>query len=123
MAVLCDKCDGRCCRYVAVEIDEPTTKNDFDDVRWYVAHRSISVFVEEKKWHICFNSRCNFLTQDHRCEIYETRPKICRKHGISECEGPKGENDFELHFRTADEVEEYYENVVKPKRKKKRRRK
>lgn len=121
MGRLCEKCDGRCCRYVAVEIDEPTTKGDFDDVRWYTAHRGVSVFVEDKRWHINFSSRCNYLTQDNQCEAYESRPRICRDHDMSDCEGPEGEYRFELELRTPAEVEAYYENVVKPKRGKKRK--
>jgi len=106
---------------VAVEIDEPTTKGDFDDVRWYTAHRGVSVFVEDKRWYINFSSRCNYLTRDNQCEVYECRPQICRDHAVSECEGPEGEYRLELELRTPAEVEAYYENVVKPKRRKKRK--
>ena len=79
----CNKCDGRCCRYIAVEIDKPVSKGDFDDLRWYIAHRGVTVFVEDKRWYVNFSSRCNFLTSDHRCEAYEDRPKICRDHDAS----------------------------------------
>ena len=109
----CKGCDGRCCRYVAIEIDEPTAKSDFDDVRWYTAHRGITVFVEEKRWYVNFASRCNFLTRDQQCEIYESRPKICRGHSTSRCEGPKGEYEFELELRTPQDVDAYYNDMVK----------
>lgn len=123
MANLCEKCDGRCCRYVAIEIDKPVTKSDFDDVRWYTAHRAVSVFVQDKRWYISFASRCNFLTSDNRCEIYKTRPKICRKHEISECEGPRGDDSSKLVFNKPSDVEEYYKRVVEPKRSARKKRK
>lgn len=121
----CTQCDGRCCRYVAIEIDKPTTKGDFDDIRWYTAHRGITVFVEDGQWYVNFNSRCNYLTAEHRCEIYDRRPKICRRHDPSGCEGPEGEYEFELELRTPDEVQAYYDDVAKPKKagRKKRRKK
>lgn len=115
MARLCEKCDGRCCRYVALEIDKPETKNDFDDVRWYTAHRGVSVFVAGKRWYLRFASRCNYLTPDKRCEIYKARPRICRKHDVAECEGPRGEDAMDLEFSQPSEVEAYYKRIVKPK--------
>ena len=57
--VLCEKCVGLCCRYLALPIDTPKTKGDFDDVRWYLAHEGISVFVEEGDWYINIANRCN----------------------------------------------------------------
>ena len=116
----CNQCYGHCCRYVAVELDTPTTKGDFDDIRWYTAHPGVTVFVEDKRWYVNFGSRCNFLTSDRRCEIYATRPKICRKHDPSGCEGPQGEYAFDLELRTPQEVETYYDKVVKPKKRKRR---
>ena len=35
---LCDHCTGRCCRYFSLPIDNPTTWNDYDAIRWYLAH-------------------------------------------------------------------------------------
>ena len=108
---------------MAIEIDEPVTKSDFDDIRWYTAHRGVSVFVEDGCWYVNFATRCNFLNSDNKCDIYETRPKICRNHDRSECEGPDGHYCLEIEFRHPREVEEYYTNVVKPKLAAKRKRK
>ena len=121
MANPCDKCSGRCCRYAAMEIDTPQTKSEFDEIRWYTAHRGVSVFVEDKRWYVNFATRCNFLTRDNQCEAYETRPKICRSHKATECEGPDGEYDFEIELRRPPEVDDYYESVVKPQKASRRR--
>ena len=40
-SVLCEHCTGVCCRYVALPIEKPTNRRDFDDLRWYVMHEGI----------------------------------------------------------------------------------
>jgi len=39
------KCKGLCCRYFAFPIETPEDWDDYDDIRWYLAHKNISVFV------------------------------------------------------------------------------
>ena len=34
----CEGCDAKCCKHVAVEIDEPEEKEDFENIKWYVCH-------------------------------------------------------------------------------------
>ena len=46
-SILCEHCAAACCRYLALPIDKPTTKRDYDDIRWYLMHEGVSVFVEE----------------------------------------------------------------------------
>ena len=84
---LCAKCGGKCCRYFALEIDTPTTKRDFDDIRWYLCHENIRVFVEDGEWYLEVNNRCRHLDESSRCRIYPDRPAICRKHSLDNCEG------------------------------------
>ena len=116
----CRRCNGACCRYVALEIDKPETKRDFDDIRWYLAHRGVSVFVEEGRWYINFRTRCKYLTKDFRCAIYERRPRICREHKTSECEFGSDSYDFEYEFKTVEDIERYYEEHVRKKTRKKK---
>ena len=35
---LCDFCTGICCRYFSLPIDNPTTWDEYDTIRWYLAH-------------------------------------------------------------------------------------
>src|SRR3954452_1695991 len=49
-ACLCDHCVGKCCRYFSLPIETPTTWDDFDAVRWYLAHGRTLVYVEEGTW-------------------------------------------------------------------------
>jgi len=105
---LCRKCAGLCCRYIALPIETPTEKGDFDDIRWYLAHKGISVFVEKKSWYISVDNKCRHLiAKTHRCKIYDKRPRICRGHKNIDCEFSKDGYDYNLHFTNDRQMEEY----------------
>lgn len=46
---LCSRCPHLCCRYFAFPIEAPEDWDDYDDIRWYLAHKNISVFVEVRR--------------------------------------------------------------------------
>lgn len=104
---LCEQCAGLCCRYIALPLDTPETLKDFEDVRWYLAHEGISVFVEKGDWYINIATRCKFLNKDNLCEIYEHRPKICRGYKEDNCDFHSGDYGYEMHFTSIEELEEY----------------
>ena len=94
---------SKCCEYVAIEIDEPTTMKDYDHMVWYLYHRHISWVVDwEKSWYIKFESRCENLTPTGMCGVYDHRPSICKDFDWRECEnhltpddGPADKWNFE----------------------------
>jgi hypothetical protein len=48
----CDGCD-LCCRHVAVEIDKPENKKEFDKIRWFLLHEDIWIFVDnDDSWNM-----------------------------------------------------------------------
>lgn len=104
---LCQKCAGLCCRYIALPIDTPETPDEFEDVRWYLAHEGISVFVEKGEWYIHMATRCKFLNKNNLCDIYQNRPKICRGYRDHNCDFHSGDYGYELHFTSMEELEEY----------------
>jgi len=116
LARKCSRCAASCCRYVALEIDKPTSAGDFDDIRWYLAHPNLSVFVEDGLWYLNIPGKCRYLTADHRCRIYEKRPRICRTYKLDECEFDGGA-DFEHNFTTIAQIEEYARIYLAKKRK------
>jgi len=123
-ASLCDTCDGKCCRYFALQIDEPETRRDFDDIRWYLAHEHIVVFVEEGDWYLEIKNRCRHLDASNRCRISSDRPELCREHSTENCEQ---RDDCELQrehvFRSDDEIARFAEERfarLKAKRKRKK---
>jgi Fe-S-cluster containining protein len=125
----CDKCTGLCCRYFALPIDTPKDKGDYDDIRWYLCHQNVTVFVEDGDWYLNIKNKCRHLSKgDHRCLIYDKRPKICRKYRHSNCDYVEGKYDYEMHFTNDKQMEEYIKikfgnNVTEKNKVKKNKRK
>ncbi|MCP4133411.1 MAG: hypothetical protein GY754_20755 [bacterium] len=104
----CEECGGTCCKYIAIEIDKPTTKTDYDHIRWYLLHKDVNVFVDhDKKWYVEFRTPCESQTKKNQCGIYTTRPKICRGHGNTEYECEFYDSPFSIYFSKVDEFEKY----------------
>ncbi len=126
---LCDQCSGLCCRYFALPIETPEDEQDYEDIKWYLCHEGIAVFVEDGDWYISINSRCKYLTKDFKCAIYNKRPKICRTYTTKACDFIEGEYDYELFFNDEKQMEEYIKNkfdnnmnqIAELKRKKRKR--
>ena len=103
----CARCTALCCNYVSTEIDVPTTRRDFDHIRWYLMHPGVRVYVEDSgQWFIQFLSRCDNLGADNLCQIYATRPQICRDLEPTECEFALGPGD-QHYFTTLAEFESW----------------
>ena len=49
---LCDFCTGKCCRYFSLPIDTPHSWDDFDSIRWYLAHGQTLVYVVKEQWYL-----------------------------------------------------------------------
>jgi len=121
----CKKCTGLCCRYFALPIETPEDREDYDDIRWYLCHEDVTVFVEDDDWYVNIKNKCRHLMDGNACEIYKTRPKICRGYRHKDCDYVDGEYDYELHFANDKDMEEYmkvkFDNNVIEKRKDKER--
>jgi Fe-S-cluster containining protein len=104
----CDKCGGKCCEYVAIEIDRPRTKKDYDHIRWYLVHKKVHVFVDhDRKWYVEFRSPCERLQKDKRCSFYNDRPKICRDHGNMDGECEYFDSPYTHYFKTVKQFERF----------------
>ena len=104
----CDECTGLCCRYFALPIETPEDKGDYDDIRWFLCHKGITVFVEDGDWYINIKNKCrHFSEKDNLCRIYSKRPRICRQYRHKDCDYVEGEYDYELHFTSDKQMEEY----------------
>lgn len=112
-ASLCDQCAGLCCRYFALPIDNPKTARQYDDIRWYLCHENVVIFIEKKQWYIGIMSRCKNLLPDNRCGIYHTRPEICREYTTDNCDYHGGEYNFERLFTSAEQLQRYAEEKLK----------
>lgn len=113
---LCDYCTGKCCRYFATPIETPTTWDDYDSIRWYLAHGGTMVYVHEETWYLMVSSDCQYLLPDHRCGIYHDRPKICREYTTESCEYDD-EWSFEKVFEAPEQIWEYAAALLPARRK------
>jgi len=109
-SVLCEHCTAACCRYLAIPLDKPTTKRDYDDIRWYLMHEKLLVFVEDGDWYIQFHTKCKNLGADNRCTVYDTRPEICREYQAKDCDYTPGSYSYDHLFTHASQIEKYYED-------------
>ncbi len=82
----CFEC-AKCCTYIALEIENPSTNAEIDQIIWYLYHRDVEVFVDwDSVWHVLFRTRCENLTSAGLCGVYERRPAICKDFDWRECE-------------------------------------
>ncbi len=102
----CKKCDAKCCKYFALQIDAPRSRDDFENLRWYITHKNTAIFYEKGKWFLEIKNECKYLTSDYKCSIYERRPKICREHGTDICE-IHGEAEHDLYFKSLGSLDNY----------------
>lgn len=107
-SIQCDQCAGTCCNYLALPIDKPKTVRDYDDIRWYLLHEGISVFVEDGGWYIQIQTRCKHLGDDNRCMTYASRPRICADYNPGECDYSESDYGYDLLFTHAKQIEDYY---------------
>jgi Fe-S-cluster containining protein len=113
--VLCDYCTAKCCHYFALPIDTPEDRRDFDYIRWFLLHDRATAFIDEGDWYLLVHTTCKHLQPDHRCGIYETRPQICRDYSTDNCEYDE-EATYDRYFETPEQVHEYTEAVLPPRR-------
>jgi len=110
----CIECGGRCCKYVAIEIEDPSNKENIDHIRWYLMHKDVYVFKENNKnWYVEFRTPCEALEKDMKCGIYKTRPKICMNHGNEDGSCEYFDSPYLEYFKTAKEFEDYLDKKGK----------
>lgn len=109
----CDYCNGNCCRYFALPIDEPENYREYDFIRWFLLHEKASVFREDESLFLLVHNKCNNLDDENRCRVYLKRPQICRDYSSEKCEYMES-IPYQSYFELPDQVEEYAEAVLGP---------
>jgi Fe-S-cluster containining protein len=104
----CNLCGGKCCEYIAIEIDKPKNKKDYDVIRWYLSHKNVNVFIDhDNKWYVEFRTPCEFQKPNKKCGIYANRPDICRRHGVSHGDCEYYDLPYRMIFRNTKEFEDH----------------
>jgi len=96
---LCKGCT-KCCEYIAIQLDEPEDIEAFDNIRWYLYHKNVRVFVtDEDDWFVQFLTPCKAISPiDGKCMAYAKRPSICRDHKQETCEKYAQESEEKVSF-------------------------
>ena len=122
----CHLCTARCCKYFALPIETPTTLEDYDQIRWYLMHEGVAVWMDSGDWYIEIRTVCKHLQPDNTCGIYETRPEICREYGSPEagpCEFFTEDLKYDLYFDKDEDLETWLSNAQDHQEERKERRK
>ncbi|MBI4575314.1 MAG: YkgJ family cysteine cluster protein [Planctomycetes bacterium] len=99
-----------CCRYVAVPIDEPEDRHDYDQVLWYLLHENVGVFIDDGgEWNVEFRTVCRALQPDGLCSIHLFKPLVCKEHEATDCEGKSTETPYQVYFTSAEQFVAYME--------------
>lgn len=107
---MCQECQAQCCRHVALRIDTPTCKEDYDHVRWYLMHEGVKVFIDhDNDWMLEFAAPCKNLGHDLACADYTNRPRICRRYPGPDnlCEYESDELPHKKMFCDSSELEQW----------------
>ena len=109
LEIKCDNCLGtKCCQYITQQIDEPEDIDDFQLMLWQISHANVEYYKDEDGWFLMFITRCEHLSTNGACAIYEQRPDICRSYENDYCEyDASAEDGFELYFKCYDELLSY----------------
>ena len=106
----CSSCDAHCCRHVAVPIDKPGCKREYDQIRWYLLHENIWVSIDlSGEWILEFRTPCRNIDLHNRCANYHHRPSICQKYPAEDelCEKQTDSKSYTRLFTDAKEFEKY----------------
>ncbi|MBD3242136.1 MAG: hypothetical protein GF331_16210 [Chitinivibrionales bacterium] len=106
----CKRCGAHCCRHVAMHIDTPTCKRDYDNIRWFLMHENVNILVDhENDWLVEFITPCANLKSDNTCGRYEQRPRVCRTYPApdEECEFTGTGKSHRLRFASSEQFERY----------------
>jgi len=105
-----------CCRYITVRIMPPVDEDDWEEIRWWVAHEGVLVYADVQAsrrtdWYLQVDTRCRALGAGNVCKVYEARPGPCRDYSPSDCEavpgGPAGAAEHAIELRTLADAERY----------------
>jgi Fe-S-cluster containining protein len=109
----CGTCNGLCCRHIAMHLDTPSKKGDYDNLRWFLTHKNVMVGIDhEKNWMIEMTTSCRHLRKN-RCTIYAKRPRICKIFPGTEdtCEHEDPASPYKVLFHDETELEAYLDKI------------
>jgi len=101
-----------CCRYIALPFDEPEDREGFEEIRWFLMHEGVTVFVTDGSWYVSVATPCKHLDETGMCDRYRTRPHICREYSSENCDYHGGDYEYQLLFTHAEQLAEYAREIL-----------
>lgn len=103
----CEGCGGECCRYVVAGVDNPEVPEDYARILQHLHHRRVMFYINEGEWYIQFETDCEELNADGKCEIYSRRPNICREFDSESCDRHGHGKPYDRVFRKPKDLIKY----------------
>ena len=98
----CKGC-AHCCKHIAIPIDKPRCKEDYNNIIWYLLHEKVVVFCNhENEWFVQFYTTCKGL-DGLRCGVYPGRPSVCKDYDVENCERHGEDSADKYFFSTAEQ--------------------
>ena len=105
----CTRC-GTCCTTVGVEIETPETEEDFEDIKWYLYHKGLTVYIDrDGDWNVEIHTKCKHLKKNNTCSMYDNRPSVCKDYDDRVCD--ICDDDEVIEFKTAKDVDEHVKKL------------
>ncbi len=105
----CFGCGSECCQYFAVYIDEPTEMSEYDAIKWYLHHCHVCIYIDkEKDWYVHVEVPCKQIGPKGKCNIYESRPHVCRNYQATACERADTDVENIAEFNSVNELDEFF---------------
>jgi Fe-S-cluster containining protein len=108
LTICTQHCGARCCRYITVGIPAPKSVDDWDEVRWWLAHEEVMVTHDDDGWMVHFRTRCQNLKADNACAVYPDHMLCCQAYDPTDCEYT-GEVPFDVQFLKQTDLADYLE--------------
>jgi len=91
-----------------VGIPAPKSVDDWDEVRWWLAHEDIMVTHDDDGWMLHVRTRCQNLKADNSCAVYPDHMLCCQAYDPDDCEYT-GEVPFDVKLLTQEDLADYLE--------------
>lgn len=114
--ISCSQCpDASCCLDLTIEIDNPISLEDWDEIRWMTAHKNVSVVLgSDGNFAVVFNTPCEKLLSNGKCGIYSSRPETCARYPVESCQ-QNGDGDlYTLRFDKIEDVDVHIKEKILP---------
>ncbi len=105
-----------CCQEISIRMGVATDMKFWDDLRWMVAHKNVSVArkISDGEWYVIFETECEQLTSHGRCWVYDSRPNICADYSSKTCVINGSGDIYDLEFNSYEDFTQYMKDTVVP---------